>query len=63
MNEEKIDCKKLNIPLAIEYFCSIKTCLRLLESCKDYLYNFVPKDDMETTIKTLTTLEEKRGWR
>ena len=62
MNEEKIDHKKLNIPLAREYFGSINLCLCLLETCKDYLCNFVAKEDMETTIKTLTTLQEKRGW-
>ena len=50
------------MPLATEYFCSVRTYLSLLETCKDYLCNFVAKEDMETTIKTLATLKEKRGW-
>lgn len=62
MNEGKIDHKKLNMPLAIEFFCSINTCLCLLESCKEYLCNFVSKEDMETTIDVLKTLQEKKGW-
>ena len=62
MTEEKIDYKKLNIPLAHNYFCSVRTCLSLLEKCKEYLCNFVPKEDMETTINVLKTLQEKKGW-
>ena len=61
-SEEKIDYRKLNIPLAREFFVSVGTCISLLETCENYLCDFVSKDNMEITISTLKTLQEKKGW-
>lgn len=60
MAEEKIDWKKLKIPLARDFLCSLQTCLSLLETDKEYFLNFVPEEELETTIKCLTTLNSKR---
>ena len=58
--EEKINWKKLKIPLARDFLCSISTCLSLLETDKEYFLNFVSKEELNTTIKCLTTLNSKR---
>lgn len=58
--EDKIDWRKMKIPMARDYLVSLSTCGALLETDKEYLSNFVPEEDIEVAIRCLSTLNSKR---